>query len=67
MKILDKVGVSPYHTCYQVSDIDDAIRKLKKMRFMPLSKPVIACALDDNKICFLYNKDVGLIELVEIK
>lgn len=65
--VLSKNGVSPYHVCYSVQDINRAIADLKKMRFVPLSYPVEAVAMNMNKICFLYNKDIGLIELVEEK
>jgi methylmalonyl-CoA/ethylmalonyl-CoA epimerase len=64
-KIIDKSGVSPYHICYEVANIDNAINELKKKKFLPLTRPINAVAMDNKKICFLYNKDVGLIELVE--
>lgn len=64
-KILEKVGVSPYHVCYAVDDIAAAINALKKKKFIPLSHPVEACAMGNEKICFLFNKETGLIELVE--
>lgn len=64
-RILKNVGVSPYHCCYQVEEMEDAIRRLKKIRFVPVSKPSDACALEKKRVCFLYNKDVGLIELLE--
>lgn len=63
--ILSKVGVSPYHICYSVQNVEMAISDLKKIKFVPLSQPVSAIALDNNRICFLYNKEVGLIELLE--
>jgi hypothetical protein len=30
-----------------------------------LSKPVEAVAMSNKKVCFLFNKNIGLIELVE--
>lgn len=63
--ILGKIGVSPYHCCYEVEDIKQAISDLKRKKFVPLSSPVPACAISSKAICFLFNKDVGLIELVE--
>lgn len=66
-KIIGKSGVSPYHICYLVEDIDDAVNKLKKKKYLLLARPVSAVAMDNRKICFLYNKEVGLIELVEQK
>ncbi|MEI7661272.1 MAG: VOC family protein [Bacteroidota bacterium] len=65
-QILQKKGVSPYHFCYQTPDIQESITRLKKIKFIVLSKPVAAVALDQNIICFLFNKHLGLIELVQI-
>jgi methylmalonyl-CoA/ethylmalonyl-CoA epimerase len=65
-KILAKSGVSPYHFCYEVKDIDEAILSLKNSRFILLSKPVNAVAIDNRLICFCYNKSFGLIELVQV-
>jgi len=65
--ILDKSGVSPYHFCYEVMDIILSIKQLKKIGYIPLSKPVPAVVFDNRLICFLYNKDIGLIELLENK
>lgn len=64
-KTIYKSGVTPYHCCYEVNDITDAVNRLKKMKYIPLSLPVEAIALSNKKICFLYNKDIGLIELLE--
>ena len=63
--ILQKVGSGPYHCCYIVDSIDDAIVKLKKLRFIPTSKPAEAVAIHNHRVCFLYNREIGLIELVE--
>lgn len=65
VKTLEKSGVSPYHICYSVDDLDEAIGKMKMLKFIPLFKPVPAVALGNKKICYLYNQDVGLIELLE--
>ncbi len=62
---LQKSGVTPYHFCYAVSDVEDAIQRLKKLRYVPISNPAEAVAIGCRRVCFLYNKDVGLIELVE--
>jgi len=64
-RILEKNGVCPYHCCYEVDDIDDAVARLRRMRYVATSKPVEAVALQGRRVCFLYNKKVGLIELVE--
>ena len=64
-KILQKSGVTPYHICYEVENISDTITELKREKFIPLSKPVEAVAMSNKKVCFLFNKNMGLIELVE--
>ncbi len=63
--ILNKAGVSAYHFCYEVENLNDSIAELRKKKFMLLVKPVEAVAFDGRKICFLYHKDAGLIELLE--
>ena len=62
---LATAGVTPYHFCYEVRNIDEAIAALRTKRFLLVSGPVPACALGDRRIAFLYNKNNGLIELVE--
>ena len=64
-KIIKNNGVSPYHICYEVENIAAAIDELKKKKYIPLARPVNAVALNNRKIIFLFNKEVGLIELVE--
>ncbi len=64
-RTLATAGVTPYHFCYEVRNIDEAIVALRTKRFLLVSGPVPACALGDRRIAFLYNKNNGLIELVE--
>ena len=64
-KTLEKVGVSPYHCCYVVDNIEEAAAELKKQRYIMVSKPAEAVAFCGSRVCFLFNKNVGLIELVE--
>ena len=58
-------GVSPYHMCYEVEDIEAAVNHLRGQRFLLVNGPVPACAMDDRRIAFLFQKNTGLIELVE--
>ena len=64
-KTLDKMGVTPYHTCYEVESIEEAITELRKLRYIVVRKPEPAVAFEGKRVCFLYNKQVGLIEIVE--
>lgn len=65
VRILEKNGVTPYHTCYAVENLDNAVIAFKKMRYVVVSKPKEACAIGRRRVAFLYNADMGLIELVE--
>lgn len=62
---LKKSGVTPYHFCYEVEDISDAVVRLRKMKYILFTPVVEACAIENRKVCFLMNKNIGLIELVE--
>ncbi|MDR1803720.1 MAG: VOC family protein [Treponema sp.] len=64
-RIIEKLGVSPYHICYEVNNMENAMNELRKQKYLLLTRPVKAIAMNNRKICFLYNKEVGLIELVE--
>lgn len=64
-KILEKNGVTPYHCCYVVDSIDESVSELRKQKYVMISKPAEAMAFCGNRVCFLFNKNVGLIEIVE--
>lgn len=64
-RTLSTSGVSPYHICYEVADITAAIEALRGQRFLLVNGPVPACAMGDKRIAFMYQKNTGLIELVE--
>lgn len=64
-KTLEKNGVTPYHICYIVDNIEQAVKDLRKLKYVVVSKPEEAIAIHNCKVCFLFNKHVGLIELVE--
>ncbi|MDD4438224.1 MAG: VOC family protein [Tissierellia bacterium] len=62
---LQKNGAGPYHFCYKTSNLIDSIELLRKMNFILLSNPIEAVAIRNKQICFLYKKEIGLIELVQ--
>ena len=63
--ILKKNGTTPYHTCYEVVNIDDQILKLTEQGYIMLTQPVEAIAFSNRKICFLYNVNIGIVELLQ--
>lgn len=65
--VLEKTGASPYHNCYLVSSIETAVSELKRKKFMVVSKPKASCAFDNRLVAFLYDRDIGLVELMEDK
>ena len=64
-KTLAKNGVTPYHICYIVPNIEEAAQLLRKQRYVMVSKPAEAVAFNGSRVAFFFNKAVGLIELVE--
>lgn len=65
--ILRTQGVVPYHICYVVDDIMQAMENLYDEGFKPLFMPVESVAMEKRKICYLYHIDIGYVELVEAK
>ena len=57
---------TPYHFCYITDDIEASISKLNDMGYMVIHKPEIAPCIDDNRVSFLINPSMGIIELVEM-
>jgi methylmalonyl-CoA/ethylmalonyl-CoA epimerase len=63
--ILEKVGPCCYHLCYQSLDIESDILKLKAINFKVLLNIDDAPALGNAKVAFLFNKKIGLVELMQ--
>ena len=59
-----KNGVTPYHVCYEVEDIEKACNDLVEGEYFQLSKPVLAPAFGNRLICYLWGRETGYIELV---
>jgi methylmalonyl-CoA/ethylmalonyl-CoA epimerase len=64
-RVLKKTGVAPYHVCYEVDDLDKELEKPEYERFVPLFAPVAAPAFNNRKICYLWSRELGYIELVD--
>ena len=60
-----KMGNSPYHICYEVSNLDEAIKTLQEQRFVVTQEPHEAVAIEGKRVCFLIHGQMGIIELVE--
>ena len=65
MQKMLKKGVTPYHICYTVPDVQVVYEQLTDLGFTPLFTPVEAPAFDNRLICYFWKNDIGLIEVVE--
>lgn len=63
--ILEKNGPMPYHICYEVANIFEATKNLKQVGYLVIQKTSPAPALNEQNVCFMYSKTLGIIELVE--
>jgi len=63
--MLDKNGVCPYHVCYEADAFDAVIAGFRKHGFSLLFRPRPAVLFDGRRICYLYHKNMGLVELLE--
>lgn len=64
-KILQKNGATLYHICYEVENMEESVNNLKSNRYVVVLNPTPAVAFDNRRICFLYNPNLGLIEILE--
>jgi methylmalonyl-CoA/ethylmalonyl-CoA epimerase len=53
------------HICFEVSNLDNAIKNAQKEKFHVIQKPVPAVALGNRKVCFLFHSDYQIIELLQ--
>lgn len=67
-KMLIKRGVSPYHLCYEVEDVQATYEELsEKEGWLPIFAPVEAVAFDNRKITYFMNAETGFVEFVNEK
>jgi methylmalonyl-CoA/ethylmalonyl-CoA epimerase len=62
---IQRVVVGPYHTCYEVDDLEAMVAFLRRHRLLPVSKPVPAVAFNMRRVVFLWGENSGLLELLE--
>jgi methylmalonyl-CoA/ethylmalonyl-CoA epimerase len=55
----------PYHTCYAVESMAAGSERLRETGLMPISAPMPAAAFAGSLVAFFYDRDIGLVELVE--
>ena len=64
-RIISKTGNGIYHVCYEVDRLEETILKLRDQGFLLRRTPVPAAACGSKRIAWMYNRYIGLIELLE--
>jgi methylmalonyl-CoA/ethylmalonyl-CoA epimerase len=64
-RIVKQSGTTPYHTCYEVDDIEKSSEELEELNFRLLFEPLKSEAMDEGLFCYLYSPEIGLIELYQ--
>ena len=63
-----RIGNAPYHICYfpdEHTAFDSAIEALGKNDFLMVQAPEEAPALGGRRVAFMFNPEIGLIEILE--
>ena len=66
-KTIKTLGNSPYHICYYCENIDNTTAELRQMKYVPVGDAAPASAFGGRRVVFLFNRDIGIIELLESK
>jgi methylmalonyl-CoA/ethylmalonyl-CoA epimerase len=64
-RMISKVGNGLYHMCYEVGDLEETMAQLREKGFLLMHAPVPAAACEGKKIAWMYNRYIGVIELLE--
>ena len=64
-EVLQKSGVTLYHMCFEVPDLDLAAKQLRAEGYLAVSKKIQAKAFNNRSIQFLYHVHAGLVELLQ--
>jgi methylmalonyl-CoA/ethylmalonyl-CoA epimerase len=65
MSWAQRIDAGPYHTCYEVPDLEDATERLRRFKVHPVMDPVPAVAFGGRRVTFLWGRRSGLLELLE--
>ena len=64
--LIEKNGPGTYHICYETERLEETANQLKKQGFRPITSLSAAPAIGDRRVIFMYSKECGLIELLEV-
>lgn len=64
-QLISQIGVTVYHLCYEIPDLDQAYQELVEQGYQPLFLPVSVNTLNGARICYFHHTDLGYIELLQ--
>ena len=64
--LLARYKNTPYHICYEVSDLDAETARLSEKGYTVFQAPAPAPCLDGCRVVFLLHRAMGIIELLEV-
>lgn len=62
---IQRMEAGPYHTCYEVDDLEAVMALLRSQQLFPVLGPLPAVAFDMRRVVFLWSARSGLIELLD--
>lgn len=62
---IQKKPYQMYHLAYTVSDLDAQVQILEKKKFFMVGEPKASACMEGKRAVFLFQRDMGMIELVE--
>ena len=65
--LVKRIRNAPYHLCYESCTFDADAAGLKENGFMQIDQSMPAPALENRRVCFFINSQIGMIELLEEK
>lgn len=63
--IVPRLGNSPYHICYEVTDLEGEMNRLRDERYVVSSELSVAPACGGKRVSFMIHPFLGMIELLE--
>ena len=63
--MLRRLGSSPYHMCYECSDLEKEGSLLREKGYVPVGGAGPAPALGGRKVSFWFHPQAGMVELLE--
>ena len=64
--LLKRYKNTPYHLCYEVENLETAIKDLEDKHYTVIQSPEKAPCIEGKRVVFLNNISMGIIELLEV-